>query len=83
MSDQPIPALFRRYVCDVIDVLHFLAMEEQDVRNRIRACEVILRYISDAAQFVDTVDRIERIEQELGISVDEEVDEDDGDDEAD
>ena len=81
------PEIFRKYVFDVVETLHYFAMNP-DEENKLRgkACEILLRYLPDTTAYLDTIDRLERIEQELGIeSVGLEDDDDDSeeDEEAD
>jgi ribosome assembly protein YihI (activator of Der GTPase) len=59
---------------------------DEENRLRVKACEILLRYLPDTTAYLDTIDRLERIEQELGIeSVGLEDDDDDSeeDEEAD
>jgi ribosome assembly protein YihI (activator of Der GTPase) len=59
---------------------------DEENKLRVKACEILLRYLPDTTAYLDTIDRLERIEQELGIeSVGLEDDDDDSeeDEEAD
>jgi ribosome assembly protein YihI (activator of Der GTPase) len=40
---------------------------DEENRLRVKACEILLRYLPDTTAYLDTIDRLERIEQELGI----------------
>jgi len=77
------PEIFRKYVFDVVETLHYFAMNpDEENRLRVKACEILLRYLPDTTAYLDTIDRLERIEQELGIEpVGLEDDDDDSDDE--
>jgi len=77
------PEIFRKYVFDVVETLHYFAMNpDEENRLRVKACEILLRYLPDTTDYLDTIDRLERIEKELGIeSVGLEDDDDDDDDE--
>jgi ribosome assembly protein YihI (activator of Der GTPase) len=53
---------------------------DEENRLRVKACEILLRYLPDTTAYLDTIDRLERIEQELGIEsvgIDDDDDEDD------
>jgi hypothetical protein len=75
------PEIFRKYVFDVVETLHYFAMNpDEENRLRVKACEILLRYLPDTTAYLDTIDRLERIEQELGIEsvgIDDDDDEDD------
>jgi len=40
---------------------------DEENKLRVKACEILLRYLPDTTAYLDTIDRLERIEQELGI----------------
>jgi hypothetical protein len=81
------PDIFRKYVFDVVETLHYFAMNpDEENKLRVRACEILLRYLPDTTAYLDTIDRLERIEQELGIEsvgLDDDEDEDEDDEEED
>ena len=60
---------------------------DEENKLRVKACEILLRYLPDTTAYLDTIDRLERIEQELGIEhvglEDDEDDDSDEDEEAD
>jgi len=59
---------------------------DEENRLRVKACEILLRYLPDTTAYLDTIDRLERIEQELGIEsvgLDDDEEEDEEDEEAD
>jgi len=55
---------------------------DEENRLRVKACEILLRYLPDTTAYLDTIDRLERIEQELGIESVGIEDEDDEDDDS-
>jgi ribosome assembly protein YihI (activator of Der GTPase) len=56
---------------------------DEENRLRVKACEILLRYLPDTTAYLDTIDRLERIEQELGIESVGLEDDDDDDSEED
>jgi hypothetical protein len=59
---------------------------DEENKLRVRACEILLRYLPDTTAYLDTIDRLERIEQELGIEsvgLDDDDDEDEDDEDED